>query len=105
MSLNLDNETVLAIQKLRGTPAFPEMLTAFARLANRQIHKAIECDPDHRVEQTAYARAFRDIFVAMQATYTGQRQNVVSLPDDPAESDPAPKKSDQSPQTSGRGAK
>jgi hypothetical protein len=75
MSVNLGNEALQGIGALRGDGNFTAFRNGLEEFAAARIHAALETAPDMRVEATAYARAIRDISIAIEAACNGVHPN------------------------------
>lgn len=80
MSLNLGNEVMSAAQALRGDTNFAALRAAMVSVVHDKINGALESAPEHRVEATAYARALRDMWLALEAATQSVRVSTVKLP-------------------------
>ena len=67
MSVNLGTEAMNAAARLRHDPDFIVVRKGLALFAGRSINMAIGAVPEMRVEATAYARALRDLWVALES--------------------------------------
>jgi hypothetical protein len=77
MSINLGTEAIQALERLRSNKDFQELRLALLDQTHARMHTAIECDQNQRIEQTAYARAMRDIAVAFEGASTGTKPTQV----------------------------
>lgn len=80
MSLNLGNSTMAACAALRTDASFAALRTGLADIAHQKIHAALDVPPDARVEATSYARALRDVWLAIEAATLTVPQRQVALP-------------------------
>ncbi len=71
MSLNLGTPACQAIQNLRNSDQWPALMGGLAEIATARMHVALQSAPDMRVDNTAYARALHDIYVAFEAASRG----------------------------------
>ena len=80
MSINLGHEGLQAARALRMDPQFAVLRAAIGEFAWKKIEAALDAPPELRVEATAYARALRDLYVAIEAGATDQMQRNIKLP-------------------------
>lgn len=80
MSLNLGNEGLKAAAELRASPHFAALLGALEARAYEMMTRALESDSAGRVDATAYARALRDLWIALESGATGVPQRAVRQP-------------------------
>lgn len=85
MSLNLGNDVSEAALALRADPHFAALRAGMAKVVNDKISQALDSPVEQRVEATAYARALRDVWVALEAGAQNVRANTVKLPRTPVE--------------------
>jgi hypothetical protein len=67
MALSLDGETYEAIQRLRNDSSWRRFVTCVEDHANRFFNQALDAPPEQRIDNIAYARAFRDLLVVIMA--------------------------------------
>lgn len=80
MSLNLGNATMAACAALRTDASFAALRAGLADVAHQKIHAALDVPPEQRVEATSYARALRDVWLAIEAATLTVPQRQVALP-------------------------
>lgn len=80
MSINLGHEGLQAARALRMDPQFAVLRAAIGEFAWKKIEAALDAPPELRVETTAYARALRDLYVAIEAGATDQMQRNIKVP-------------------------
>lgn len=65
MSVNLGNEAVLALGRLKDNTDFQKLLAGYSDFVHDEMHKALDAAPEHIVQAQVRARAFRDVWQAM----------------------------------------
>lgn len=80
MSLNLGTPTVQAAAALRPDPHFEQVRAGLAEVVQARVNAALDAPVEQRVEATAYARAIRDVWVALEAATLGVRPAAVATP-------------------------
>jgi len=75
MSLSLGQNAYDAIQALKNNRDWQIFREALHATIEKQIHVALEVDPEKRLDATGYARALRDIDVALQLNEDGAAAN------------------------------
>ena len=83
MSLNFGNEFANLAFSLRDNEQFARLRIELGKAANKLMNKAIDAPPEARIEQTAYARAVRDLFVIFEASARKVPAQQVTLPELP----------------------
>jgi hypothetical protein len=71
--MNLGNDVIAAIDRLKETPHFSKFREAFSDFVHGEMHKALDVPADVRIEATARVRAFRDLLVAFESAATGSK--------------------------------
>lgn len=80
MSINLGNEGLAAARALRMDANFAALRAAIGEFAWARMNASLEVPQELRVEATAYARAVRDLYVAIEAGTIDQPQRAVKVP-------------------------
>lgn len=80
MSLNLGDAATRAARTLCFNEGFTALRAGLGDLAQTKVNEAISSHPESRLEATAYARALRDVWVALEAAALGVRQQQVPQP-------------------------
>lgn len=83
MSLNLGNEAIAAARMLHLSSeqaAFQAVRDAILEQARKSMTTALECEHTSRSDAIGYARAFRDLYVALEAAATDVNQRLVEKP-------------------------
>lgn len=80
MSLNLGNEGVDACRRLRGNSDFEALHDKLAKLVNQTANAALECLDVTQADKAGYARALRDLWVAIESAVSGESYNAVKKP-------------------------
>jgi len=80
MSLNLQNDGIAAVKELRSHPAFAALRAVLAREANSKANAAIDAPHELQASACGYARALRDLYVALESAVQGVPQNKVTKP-------------------------
>lgn len=80
MSLNLGTEGVNACANLANAADFVLFRDALLERARDQMNQALDIEPAKRDDAIGYARALRDLWIAIEAAATGQRANAVRKP-------------------------
>lgn len=80
MSINLGPEGCKAAAELRVSVQFAVVVSAIKDQANKAANATLDAAPDQLARQAGYARALRDIFVALEAERTGTVQQKVKAP-------------------------
>lgn len=81
--MNLGNDGITAARALNGNESWNGVMAALGRVAAEHGDKALDCELTHRVDQTAYARALRDLWVALTAATAGVQPRLVEKPKQP----------------------
>jgi hypothetical protein len=68
--MNLDSDTTNAILALKGDQRFQAFLAAYGRMGHKLVMDAIGSADAARVSSTAYAKAHRDLYVAVATVMT-----------------------------------
>lgn len=72
MSINLQNDGIGAITELRANPHFAAFRAALERTFILKMHTALDCaEPANRGDAVGYARALRDLHIAIESAATG----------------------------------
>lgn len=80
MSLNLGTPAVEAAKHLHGNEHFQAVRDGLREQLRARMNLAIDSAPDHCVANTAYVRALRDVWVAIESAATGVQQKQVKTP-------------------------
>lgn len=80
MSLNLGNVGCNAAHSLRSNPGWDELRAALRELASAKMNVALDAAPDNQATACGYARAMRDMWVALEAATAGVNPNSVKKP-------------------------
>lgn len=72
MAVNLGSAAVTAIQELRGNRHFEELVDALDAFAQGLMIAAMASPVPSRVDETARARGFYEVWQAMSTAYTGK---------------------------------
>ena len=88
MSINLGNETMAAARALRFNEPFAALRLGLGQFAHKKMSTALDSAVDLRIEATAYARALRDVWVALESATLEIPQNGVERPQVPPLPDP-----------------
>jgi hypothetical protein len=72
--INLGTPACEAIRELRGNPDFQKFVQAMGERVWDYTRNSLESPPEHRIDQTAYAKAMLDVWVAISAEMTGNGQ-------------------------------
>lgn len=72
MSLNLGTEGCQAARELRTVASWADLRTALHKLVVARMNTALDAPPELRVDQSAYARALRDVWMAFEAATNGE---------------------------------
>ncbi len=77
MSVNLGNDAVLALHRLKDNLDFQKFVIGFGDFVHDEMHKALDAQPEHVVYAQNRARAFRDLWTAMTGGVRGQKPTQV----------------------------
>jgi hypothetical protein len=80
VSLNLGTDGVNACVNLANNGDFVVFRDAILDRARDQMNAALDIEPSKRDDAIGYARALRDLWLAIEAAVTGQRVNQVKKP-------------------------
>lgn len=80
MSINLGNEGIAAARALAVSAEWVAIRRAFYEQMRKVFNIALESPPDLRADQVGYARAMRDMYMALESATTGDNQNHVEKP-------------------------
>lgn len=80
MSINLGPEGCKAASELRVSAQFAVVVSAIKDQANKAANAAMDASPELLAQKAGYARALRDIFVALEAERTGVIQQKIKTP-------------------------
>lgn len=80
MSINLGPEGCKAASELRGNDQFSSVIAAIKEQANKAANAALDASPDLVQQRAGYARALRDVFVALEAERAGVVQQKIKAP-------------------------
>lgn len=80
MSLNLGNDGVNACQNMANSGDFIAFRDALLEQSRVLMNQALDVEPARRDDAIGYARALRDVWVAIEAAVTGQRMSAVRKP-------------------------
>ena len=81
MSLNIGTDGVNAANNLGNAGDFVALLDALLKVADDAVHNAIEMSPGpDRDDRLGYARALRDLWIALQSARTGVPYRRVDKP-------------------------
>lgn len=80
MSINLGNEGCAAAHSLASSKDFAVIRAALREQAQMMANRALDAQPDLQAAACGYARAVRDIYVAIESAVTGTPQNQVKKP-------------------------
>lgn len=79
MSLNLGSG-VQAASELRNNEHWQEFVRSVKAVAEQNMNTAIGVSVEQRADATAYARALRDFYIAIESATAGKHQNQVVKP-------------------------
>jgi hypothetical protein len=65
---------------LKNDERFATLVLAIKDLANKAANTALDAAPDQVLQKAGYARALRDIFIALEAERTGVIQQKIKAP-------------------------
>ncbi len=80
MSLNLGQAATDAIRTLRAAPEWRIFVDGLRDTTSAKLHASLECAPENRIDQTAYARCMSDLVVALEAATKGVHARAVVKP-------------------------
>lgn len=80
MSLNLGTEGVNACANLGQQGDFVAFRLALLEQVRTQMNQALDIEPARRDDAIGYARALRDLWLALEAAATRQKINAVPKP-------------------------
>lgn len=80
MSINLGPEGCKAASELRTSGQFASLVQAIKEQANKAANAALDAVPEQVARQAGYARALRDLYVALEAERTGVVQHKIKAP-------------------------
>lgn len=80
MSLNLGNEGLNACANLGNQGDFVALRLALLEQVRTQMNQALDIEPTKRDDAIGYARALRDVWLALEAAATRQKINAVPKP-------------------------
>jgi hypothetical protein len=80
VSLNLGNDGMIACQNLANSSDFILFRDALLDKAREQMNAALDIEPTKRDDAVGYARALRDLWLAIEGAVSGQRMNQVKKP-------------------------
>ena len=80
MSINLGNEAIDAVRKLRNSPEWGLVMAALTEQSRKSMNTALEAPPELKGDACGYARAIRDVFIALYSASTGTPMNRVEKP-------------------------
>jgi hypothetical protein len=81
--VNIGNEGVMACRGLKGNEQWDMLRAQLYKLAADRTDVALNSDPSARVDLTAYARALRDLWVALESATLELRHQSVDKPNRP----------------------
>lgn len=71
MQLNIGTAGTDACRSLANSSDWKSLREALLERVQHYANAALECAPEYRVDNTAYARALRDIWTAFESATTG----------------------------------
>jgi hypothetical protein len=81
LSLNLGTDALDALASLRGNAEFREFHNKLGEIVNQFSNAALEPgDGAARDDKCGYARALRDIWIAIESAVTNEKYNAVKKP-------------------------
>jgi hypothetical protein len=80
MSLNLGNEVMEAARSLREYEPWTAVREGLLEAARRAMNTALETAGERAGDAIGYARALRDVYLALEGATTGQTLNRVEKP-------------------------
>lgn len=80
MSLNLGNEVMEAARALREYEPWAAIRDGLLEAARRSTNTALETAGERAGDAIGYARALRDVYLALEAATTGQNLNRIEKP-------------------------
>lgn len=80
MSLNLGNDGINACMNLANNGDFIAFRDALLEQSRTLVNQALDVEPTRRDDAIGYARALRDVWLAIEAAATGQRMSAVKKP-------------------------
>lgn len=80
MSLNLGNIGCNAARALQANPDWAELRGALAELARAKMNVALDAAHDNQATACGYARAIRDMWVALEAATLNSNPNAIKKP-------------------------
>jgi hypothetical protein len=75
--LNLQNDGIAAIRDLRMNPAWPVLMKVMATQSREHANRALDAPPELQASACGYARAVRDMYVALESATTDVPQQIV----------------------------
>jgi hypothetical protein len=81
LSLNLGNDAIDALVSLRGNAEFKEFHAKLGEMVNTMTNAALEpAEGAMRDDRCGYARALRDLWIAIESAITNEKYNAVKKP-------------------------
>lgn len=80
MSIALNAKATEALKRLRTSDDFRDLFDNLGEIVRDKMNSALGAPVEHRVDQTAYARGLRDLWIAIEAATTNQQQRLVLKP-------------------------
>ena len=81
MSVNIGSPAIAAVQELRGSPRWQDFISGLREVAQQRADAALAAPTGGaRDDACGYARALRDIYVALQAAAQNVNPNQVKKP-------------------------
>ena len=80
MSLNLGSQGVNACANLGNQGDFVALRLALLEQVRTQMNQALDIEAARRDDAIGYARALRDLWIALEAGATGQKINSIPKP-------------------------
>ena len=81
--INIGNDGVTACKNLKGNEHWDAVRAQLYRIAVERTDAALSSDPGARIDLTAYARALRDFWVALESATTEVSYRQVEKPSRP----------------------
>lgn len=80
MSLNLGNDALAALRSLRGSPDFRVLHEALGEQVRRYMNASLDMELGNLAVSVGYARALRDLYMALESGMLDQPINRVEKP-------------------------